>query len=125
MQKPESVHKQLQTYLEEHMPSTVDWDLHYGGGVAAYLMDLSNPVIETFSDSLELAFNKRAVFFRDGGSIPAAILMKQVLGLDSLLSGFGLPTDNIHGPNEHLHLPTWFQGIEALIYFFDQMKNPK
>jgi acetylornithine deacetylase/succinyl-diaminopimelate desuccinylase-like protein len=44
--------------------------------------------------------------------------MQQVLGVDSVLTGFGLPDDRIHSPNEQLHLPTWYRGIEALIHFF-------
>lgn len=120
-QNPEAVHKQLLEYLEEKMPPTVAWELHFGGGIAAYLTDLTSPVISTFAESLEQAYGKKAVYFRDGGSIPAAVLMKEILGLDSLLSGFGLPTDNIHGPDEHIHLPTLFKGIEALIYFFNNL----
>jgi len=118
-QTPEAVYEQFLEYLKKNMPPTVEWELSYGSGTMAYLMDLSNPVLKFFAESLELAYGEKAVYFRDGGSIPAAILMKQILGLDSILSGFGLPTDNIHGPDEHVHLPTWFRGIEALIYFFN------
>ena len=42
--------------------------------------------------------------------------MQEILGVDSVLTGFGLPDDNIHSPNEKLHLPTWNKGIEALIH---------
>jgi len=120
-QKPEEVYQQFMAYLVDKMPSTVEWDLHFYGGIEAYFTDLSNPAIKTFADSLTLAYEKQTVFFRDGGSIPAAILMKNILGLDSVLSGFGLPTDNIHGPDERIHIPTWFQGIDALIYFFNNV----
>jgi acetylornithine deacetylase/succinyl-diaminopimelate desuccinylase-like protein len=43
--------------------------------------------------------------------------MQRILGVDSVLTGFGLPGDNIHAPNEHLHLNTWYRGIDALIHF--------
>ncbi len=122
-QTPETVHEQLVEYLEENMPTTVEWELSFGGGISAYVMDLSSPIIKTFAESLEQAFEKRTVYFRDGGSIAAATLMKQILGLDSLLSGFGLPTDNIHGPDEHIHMPTWIRGIESLIHFFIKLPN--
>jgi acetylornithine deacetylase/succinyl-diaminopimelate desuccinylase-like protein len=44
--------------------------------------------------------------------------MKNILGVDSIITGFGLPGDQIHSPNERLHLPTHKKGIEALIRFF-------
>ena len=40
------------------------------------------------------------------------------LGVDSVLTGFGLPDDNLHAPNEKIHLPTFYKGINALIHFF-------
>jgi len=30
----------------------------------------------------------------------------------------GLPSDNVHSPNERMHLPTWQKGIDAFIHFF-------
>jgi acetylornithine deacetylase/succinyl-diaminopimelate desuccinylase-like protein len=44
--------------------------------------------------------------------------MQRILGKDSVLTGFGLPEDKIHSPNESLHLPTWKKGILSLIHFF-------
>jgi len=44
--------------------------------------------------------------------------MQSILGKASILSGFGLPDDNLHAPNEKLHLPTWYRGIDVLIHFF-------
>jgi acetylornithine deacetylase/succinyl-diaminopimelate desuccinylase-like protein len=44
--------------------------------------------------------------------------MQRVLGIESVVAGFGLPNDNVHAPNERLHLPTWYMGIEAFIHFF-------
>jgi acetylornithine deacetylase/succinyl-diaminopimelate desuccinylase-like protein len=43
--------------------------------------------------------------------------MQEILGVKSILTGFGLPDDAIHSPNEHLHLPTWRKGIQAYIRF--------
>ena len=42
---------------------------------------------------------------------------QEILGVESVNMGFGLPTDNMHGPNEKLHLPTWYKGIDAVIHF--------
>jgi acetylornithine deacetylase/succinyl-diaminopimelate desuccinylase-like protein len=45
-------------------------------------------------------------------------LLQKYVGADSLLTGFGLPDDNVHSPNERMHLPTWYKGVEALTHFF-------
>ena len=48
-------------------------------------------------------------------------MMKLSLGIDSVLTGFSLFDDNIHGPNEKLHLPTWEKGMKALVHFFHNL----
>ena len=55
---------------------------------------------------------------REGGSVPVVADMQTILGIDSVLTGFGLPDDRIHSPNEKLDLPTWRKGVHALIHFF-------
>jgi acetylornithine deacetylase/succinyl-diaminopimelate desuccinylase-like protein len=59
---------------------------------------------------------------REGGSVPVVADMQEILGIDSVLTGFGLPDDRIHSPNEKLDLPTWHKGIHSLIRFFDNIK---
>jgi len=48
-------------------------------------------------------------------------MFKQTLGVNSILTGFSLPDDNFHGPNEKLHLPTWRKGMTALVHFFHNL----
>jgi acetylornithine deacetylase/succinyl-diaminopimelate desuccinylase-like protein len=59
------------------------------------------------------------VFTLAGGSVPVVGMLKDLLGVDSVLLGFGLPDDNVHAPNERLHLPTIYRGIETYIRFFE------
>ena len=67
---------------------------------------------------METVWGKRPVFQREGGSVPVATDMQEVLKIDSVLTGFGLPDDNIHAPNEKLNLTAWTRGVETLIRFF-------
>jgi len=122
-QEPEQVHKQLEIYLQSCMPDTVTWRLAYYGGASPYLADISHPEVDAFAEAVSTTFGENILYLRDGGSVGAAIMMKDVLGVDSILSGFGLPTDNIHAPNEHLHLPTWYRGIDALIHYLSNEKR--
>ena len=59
----------------------------------------------------------------EGGSVPVVGDIQKLLGADTVLTGFGLPDDRIHSPNERLHLPTWYKGIEALVHFFYNMSE--
>jgi len=71
--------------------------------------------------ALAETFGVEPVFRREGGSVPVVGHMQQELGLDSIMLGFGLPEDNIHGPNEKQHLPTLLKGIEAYVRFLARL----
>ena len=64
------------------------------------------------------AWGKDPIPTREGGSIPIVALFKEVLGLDSVLMGFGLDSDAIHSPNEHYGLFNFYKGIETIPLFF-------
>ena len=55
---------------------------------------------------------------REGGSVPVVGQFQSLLGVESVNVGFSLPGDNMHSPNEKLHLPTWYKGIDCLVHFF-------
>jgi acetylornithine deacetylase/succinyl-diaminopimelate desuccinylase-like protein len=59
------------------------------------------------------------VFLREGGSIPVVGQFQDILGLESVMMGFGLPNDRIHSPNERFYLPNYYKGIETSIHFFN------
>jgi acetylornithine deacetylase/succinyl-diaminopimelate desuccinylase-like protein len=68
--------------------------------------------------AIESTFGKKPVPVRSGGSIPIVAMFKSVLGLDSVLLGFGLDSDAIHSPNESYGLFNFFKGIETIPHFF-------
>ena len=68
---------------------------------------------------MEQTWGKRPVFKREGGSIPVVVHMQQHLGIELVLTGFGLPDDNLHAPNEKIHLPTFYRGIETMVRYFN------
>jgi acetylornithine deacetylase/succinyl-diaminopimelate desuccinylase-like protein len=73
---------------------------------------------QAYLQAAESAWNVKPLFKREGGSVPVVTSFQEILGVESVNIGFGLPSDNMHGPNEKLHLPTWYTGINALIHFF-------
>jgi len=117
-QDPKAVHKSMKDYLEINVPGSVRWELEYMSGAPAYINDAETPGLDLFVDALAETWGVKPVMKREGGSIPVATSMKNILGVDSIITGFGLPDDQIHSPNERVHLPTHRKGVEAMIRFF-------
>jgi acetylornithine deacetylase/succinyl-diaminopimelate desuccinylase-like protein len=116
-QDPKEVQQQLRRYLEEHAPATIRWELLMHAGAPASIADISMPAVASLAQAMEDAWGKRPVYKREGGSVPVVSQMKDLLGVESVLTGFGLPDDNLHAPNEKIHLPTYFMGIEVFIRY--------
>jgi acetylornithine deacetylase/succinyl-diaminopimelate desuccinylase-like protein len=117
-QDPEDVHQQLLRYLEEHAPRDIRWELDIMAGGSASISDRNNVGVKAMGKALESVWGTQPYFRREGGSIPVVAQMQQLLGIESVIAGFGLPDDNIHAPNEKQHLPTWYRGIDVYINFF-------
>ena len=78
------------------------------------------------SKAFEESWGKKPIPTRDGGSIPIVALFKEVLGVDTVLMGFGLDSDAIHSPNEHYGLFNFYKGIETIPLFhkyFSELHN--
>ena len=116
-QDPDEVHQQMLRYLEQNAPKTVRYQLIKMAGGPASISDRRSPGVEAMSRAMEQVWGVRPVFRREGGSVPVVAQFQQLLGVESVNAGFGLPDDNYHAPNEKLHLPTWYRGIDTLIYF--------
>lgn len=117
-QDPEKIYESLKKYLEQKAPKTIRWELIKMTGGPAAIADRHHPAVEAMSRALETVWGMKPLFRREGGSIPVVAQMQSILGIESILTGFGLPDDNLHAPNEKQHLPTWYKGIDALIHFF-------
>ncbi len=117
-QDPDRVGEQLERYLTENAPATVQWELDQLASSPASISDRSSPWVEAYAQAAETVWGKRPLFRREGGSVPVVGEFQEYLGVDSVNAGFGLPTDNLHGPNEKVHLPTLMKGVQALIHFF-------
>lgn len=120
-QTPEQVRKGLETYLKESMPQTMTWELKEVPGCEPIILNRETLAVQAAKEALEAVWGKPPLFTRDGGSVPIVSLMKDLLGLDTLLLGFGLPDDNPHGPDEKQHLPTFYRGIETYMRFLDRI----
>jgi acetylornithine deacetylase/succinyl-diaminopimelate desuccinylase-like protein len=117
-QDPTKVHQQLKAYLEENAPATVTWELVPLAGAFASITDRKMPAVTALAQAFQDVWGTKPVFKREGGTVPVVAQMQNILKADSVLTGFGLPDDNLHAPNEKIHLPTFYRGIDTFIKFF-------
>lgn len=117
-QQPEEVHQQMRAYLEKHAPPTVKWSLHFYGGNPSAQSDRHSPGVQALSQAMQTVWGKPPLFKREGGSVPVVLHFRNILGVESVNTGFAMPGDNLHSPNEKLHLPTWYRGTDMLVHFF-------
>ncbi|MBN2386178.1 MAG: dipeptidase [Anaerolineales bacterium] len=121
-QDPADVYKQMVQYLEARAPGDIRWELDDLHGGVPSISDRDNPGVRAMAAALETVWGSKPYYRREGGSIPVVSQMQRLLGIESVISGFGLPDDNVHAPNEKQHLPTWYRGIEALVHFLLNLK---
>lgn len=74
---------------------------------------------------MEESFGKTPIPVRSGGSIPIVSTFEKVLGIKSILMGFGLESDAIHSPNENFPLFNFFKGIETIPLFYSHYTKLK
>jgi acetylornithine deacetylase/succinyl-diaminopimelate desuccinylase-like protein len=117
-QKPEEVEKQLHKYMEENARPGVTWEIIKHAGGPPSITPLDSDGVKAIAAALETVWGKKPMYYRVGGSIPVVAQIQTILGSPSVLTGFGLPDDNLHAPNEKLTLAPWYMGIDALIHFF-------
>ncbi len=105
-------------YIKEIAPPTVEVKvepLHSGNPV---ITPIDSIWMQKAKKALQSAFGVEPVFIREGGSIPVCETFQRVLGAAPVLIGFGLPTDNIHSPNENFSLDNFFGGIKAIANYY-------
>ncbi len=117
-QDPGQVYEQFIAYLKAHAPTTIRWEVDQFAGSPASISERNSAGIRAYSRAMERVWGKRPVFKREGGSVPVVTQFKKYLGAESINTGFSMPGDNMHSPNEMLHLPTLWKGLDAFIYFF-------
>ena len=114
--------RQLTAYLKKNAPKDIRWELIYLHGAGAALTSTDNPGVRAMSAAMKEVWGKEPHFLREGGSIGVVVQLQRHLKVDSVLSGFALPDCDAHSPNEKLHLPTWYRGIETIVRFFHHLQ---
>ena len=122
-QDSSAIHGMLESYLKAHVPDTVRWELIDLGHSPASISNTDSPWVKAMMNAQEKAWGVKPKFKREGGSVPVVGDLKEILGIDSVNVGCGLPDDGVHGPNEKLNLPTFYRFIDSMIYFLDELSS--
>jgi len=82
-----------------------------------------HPGVEAAARAFEAAYGARPVFVREGGSIPVTVDFQEALRTHLLVTGFGLPGDALHSPNEKYSLDQYFRGIEMVLHLMENLRD--
>jgi acetylornithine deacetylase/succinyl-diaminopimelate desuccinylase-like protein len=117
-QDPQKIEQLFTKHFETIAPKSVRVKVtpHHGGHPVVTPVD--SVEYKAAEKAMEATYGKKPIPQRGGGSIPIVAMFDMVLGVKSVLMGFGLDTDDIHSPNEHYGLFNYYKGIETIPYFY-------
>lgn len=104
-------------YIQSIAPATVQVKVTPMHGGQGYVCPITLPAYKAAEKGFEKAFGRKPLAVRRGGSIPIISTFEQVLGIKTVLMGFGLESNAIHSPNENIPLDILRKGIEAVVEF--------
>jgi acetylornithine deacetylase/succinyl-diaminopimelate desuccinylase-like protein len=120
-QDPQRIAKLVEKHVRKLLPKSVHCKLEVLSTGKPWSAPYHAPIFQRAQAALEKGFNKKAVFIREGGSIPFVTQMYDTFEVPCVLIGFGLPDENAHAPDEHLYLENYFSGIKAIAHFYQDL----
>lgn len=112
-QDPEKIRMNFRAFAEARIPPDCKAIFLNHGGDRAVSQPSDSPWVKKAARALSQEWNREAVLIAMGGSIPIVTQFKRILGMDSVLVGFGLEDDRIHSPNEKYNLSCFHGGIRS------------
>ena len=112
-QDPHAVRRAFREHVRARVPADCRVEFKEHGAGQAIRFPIEAPAFAKTRDALTAEWGKPAVFIGGGGSIPVTHQLKQSLGMDVVLAGFGLEDDRIHSPNEKYNLESFHKGIRS------------
>ncbi|RXZ76713.1 dipeptidase [Paenibacillaceae bacterium] len=116
-QQPQQVLDAIIRHLESRIQAGATLKITPGEKAPAFDADPSNPFLQLAADAYEQVYGARAIFTKDGGSIPIVEAFSRILAAPVVLMGFGLPDENLHAPNEHFNLQNFDKGLLTIVEF--------
>ncbi len=122
-QDPAKIKASLKKMLEGLCPPGIEMEFHASRGAPGLVLSLDSPYVEAAARAIKQGFETRPVFVRTGGSIPVVNSFASILGIDTLLLGWGQDDDNLHSPNEKFSLADFHRGIKSSCCLWDEISK--
>lgn len=117
-QNHNKVAQQFEKYFTSLAPKSVKVKVSTLHGGQAYVCPIDFPAYKAAEKAFAQVYGKAPIPMRSGGSIPIISTFEEILGIKSLLMGFGLESDAIHSPNENYPVDHFYKGIETITWFY-------
>ena len=122
-QNPQKIAKLVERHVRKLLPKTVHCKFETLSTGKPWVAAFHDAVFHTAQAALQKGFGKKAVFIREGGSIPFVTQMQDTFKIPCVLIGFGLPDENAHAPDEHLSLENYYGGIKAIAHLYEDLAS--
>lgn len=122
-QDPLAIRESFRKMVKDMLPADCSVEFHPHGAAPASVMSTDDPAFEAARQALSEEWPRPAAFIGSGGSIPIAGYFKDILGIDSMLIGFGRDDDLIHSPNEKYALDSFHRGMRSWARILDAIAD--
>ncbi len=112
-QDPHKIRAAFREFVKARVPADCRVEFKEFGSGRAVAFEVSAPAFQRTQQGMSDEWGKEAAFVGGGGSIPVTTMIKEKLGMDVVMAGFGLSDDRIHSPNEKYSLTSFHKGIRS------------
>lgn len=120
-QQPDKIATLVADHIRAIAPGYVDVQVEWMHGAEPYVCPIDLPVYKAAEQAYQQVYGKRPLPVRSGGSIGVVPVFERVLGVKSILMGFGLESDAIHSPNESFMTGQFEKGIRTIVAFYEAL----
>jgi acetylornithine deacetylase/succinyl-diaminopimelate desuccinylase-like protein len=119
-QDPAKIRKLIEAAVAEKNPAV---KMHFEHAAPAFRTPMEGPLPGLLKQAVKFAFERDAVFVRDGGTIGAMTSIEKVLKCPVLFLGLSLPEHGYHAPNENFDWQQASGGMVAFAKYFEEIAN--
>lgn len=120
-QDPERVERLVKGFIKKNIIGGVKYVLQTFSKSSPFYTDINNSYCQKTACIFTQVFGNKTLFNRSGGSVGAAEVLQRVFHKPIILTGFTLPNDNIHAPNENFDADMFWKGIKALEKIYSEI----